>query len=209
MQPKEQQCECVHSPLQWYTTVNQTILEHDVGETEKWLRAYGLSGYRTDEKGEVIAAAFGQYNIRADTGIVDVPRSVTLDLPVTPPDINWVGMQFGRVNGSFSFGNNPTITSLKGVPRIIGGDLRCDNTRITNYSGIDKLIDKMGGIIYVPEDSTHLLGVLLVKGLSRISITKSPKSEHILNKYLNMGTRDVLSAQDELIDAGYTKQARF
>jgi hypothetical protein len=53
---------------------------------------------------------------------------------------------------------------------------------------------------------THLLGFLLVKEITKFD-TGNGAVDDIFNKYV--GTGDILSAQDELIDAGYTDQARL
>jgi hypothetical protein len=55
------------------------------------------------------------------------------------------------------------------------------------------------------EKVTHILGLLLIEGITHITI--SGPIDRIMNKYL--GTGDILSAQDELIDAGLTDQARL
>ena len=199
---------CFHGP-----NMNQSATDYDIGEIERHLNAYKLGGYLTNAKGEITTATFGRYNIRADSGIVDINHSITLGTPDTPTGANWVGVQFGRITGDFNFGHNPTITSLRGVPRIINGGLYCAQSGITNFSGIDKLIDRMNGQIYIPNESTHLLGMLLVRGLGHVNIAISTKpggtAEDILNKYIRLGHQDILSAQDELIDAGFTEQARF
>jgi hypothetical protein len=48
---------------------------------------------------------------------------------------------------------------------------------------------------------------LLIEGITHINVTGSRPVSQILNKY--RGTGDILSAQDELIDAGLTDQARL
>lgn len=198
--------------------MSSTTVDYDIGHIERQLAVYGIGGFgqvtEVNAKGEAVTAKFGQYTVRYDSGIVDVNHGVILRTPGTPTDIPWVGVQFGLVQGDFNFGENLAITSLQGVPRIIQGRLACERTLITNFSGIDKLIDRMGGQIYIRSDSTHLLGLLLVPGLGRVNISNGITSgpgnvEQILNKYINRGKQDILSAQDELLDAGFIEQARL
>jgi hypothetical protein len=49
--------------------------------------------------------------------------------------------------------------------------------------------------------------VLLIDGITGFNIDSDGPIDKILNKY--KGTGDILSAQDELIDAGFIEQARL
>jgi hypothetical protein len=51
------------------------------------------------------------------------------------------------------------------------------------------------------------LGLLLIDGICKFDIDTRGPIDAIFNKYV--GTGDILSAQDELIDAGFIEQARL
>jgi hypothetical protein len=74
-------------------------------------------------------------------------------------------------------------------------------------SGIDKMLPHINGSITCEVPVTHALGLLLIKGVTHINIDNNGPIDRIMNKYL--GTGDILSAQDELIDAGFIDHARL
>ena len=145
-----------------------------------------------------------KYTIRPD-GVVDVDGDVRLyefkgdRLPV----------QFGTVNGKFSFGDSPKI-SLEGVAEIIHGDLFCHACELKSYSGVGNLIKQIDGKFYGDVKTTHALSLVLIEqvigGFGIDGEDDSPINV-ILNRYV--GTGDILSAQDEFIDAGLIDQARL
>lgn len=141
--------------------------------------------------------------------VLNVGRSVTLwkvnelVLPV----------QFGTVTGYFDI-SHTNICSLRGIPHTIHGSFACIGTPITSLSGIHKIVKHIGGRAILPSNITHVLGVLLIDGVTSITIGSATNPvdfkyhlERILNKYLP--TQDAISAQDELIDAGYIEQAKL
>jgi hypothetical protein len=163
------------------------------------------------------------YTIRPD-GIVDVDNDVNLrnfkgtTLPV----------QFGEVSGHFDmFGTNITslvgfpvfigrdficsgcknLTSIKYAPRFIGGGFYIHDTSIKSLTGVDKVIKHISGMCWCDEKVTHILGLLLIKGITDFNIDNGGPIDKIMKKYA--GTGDILSAQDELIDAGFIDQARL
>jgi hypothetical protein len=155
-------------------------------EIKRWLDKYNIKNY-----------------IIRPNGVVDVDDNIYLrsftgeTLPI----------QFGTT-GSFDCSHS-NITSFKGFPKIIKGYFDCFESKIISLSGIDKIIKQINGngsvIVNVP--STHVLGLLLIEGVRRIDVDMRGPIDKIMNKYL--GTGDILSAQDELIDAGFTDQARL
>jgi hypothetical protein len=139
------------------------------------------------------------YTIRPG-GIVDVDGDVNL----SHLEDTIFPCQFGEVNGHFICNNTP-LTSLKGLPQFIDGEFQCWRTEIVSLSGVDKIMKEINGRFVCNNEVTHTLGLLLIKGITNIDI--NPGVDAILNKYL--GTGDILSAQDELIDAGFIDQARL
>jgi hypothetical protein len=141
------------------------------------------------------------YTIRPD-GIVDV--SGKLDLNCTEMILP---VQFGKVGRDFDC-RKSNLISLKGMPQFVGHDFFCNNDKIKSLSGIDKIIKHIGYEFYCDPDVTHILGLLLIQGITYIDVdgVEGPVDK-IMNKYIGIG--DILSAQDELIDAGFTDQARL
>ena len=106
--------------------------------------------------------------------------------------------------GSDFYCHNTKITSLEGAPQYVGGDFGCSNTNITNLDGAPQTV---GGSFYCGDTLLHgLLRLLDIKGLNSVVFDHGP-IDAILDKYV--GTGDILSAQDELIDAGFAKVARM
>jgi len=164
------------------------------------------------------------YTIGSD-GVVDVAGDVILD---RFDQILAIPVQFGNVSGEFNC-NNTKITSLKGAPHHVDGNFRCSftkvesleyaphyvggyfscyTTQVKSLSGVDKIVKHVGSDFICDDGVTHALGLLLIEGIVKINIDGTDgKVNAIMNKYL--GTGDILSAQDELIDAGFIDQARL
>lgn len=120
-------------------------------------------------------------------------------------------VQFGRVNGHFSVKGDETTpdtpkTSFVGFPHTITGCLSLFGSDFKNLSGIDKEIKFIGQEIVLNNDSTHMLGLLQIGGTGKFDIDRGVLNK-IMNKYRD--SQDVLSAQDELLDAGMIEIARF
>ena len=113
--------------------------------------------------------------------------------------------RFGTVHGTFDV-SETQLASIAGFPEIINGDLLCYRTHIVSLSGIDKIVKQVRGNIKVNHNSTHLLGLLLIEGVVKLD-TGSFRRDDILKKYI--GTGDIISAQDELLDAGFDWSARL
>jgi hypothetical protein len=140
------------------------------------------------------------YTIRPN-GVVDVNGD--LDLSQVRDKI--LPVQFGKVLGRIAYGR-ASLTSLQGAPEYVKYDFSCWGTPIKSFSGVDKIVKHVGQTFLVSADATHLLGLLLIDGIKLIHCDGGP-IDAILNKYI--GTGDILSAQDELIDAGFIDQARL
>jgi hypothetical protein len=181
-------------------------------ETEKWLRSHAIAKWHINEDGIVDVAGNVQLNdfqglvLPIQFGIVSGYFDI-YNIPLT----SLKGCPL-HVGGYFDCGNTE-ITSLQYAPSVINGNLLCSNTKIKSFSGTDKIVKQIDGYIECYNDiegyrPTHILGLLLIKGVRRFFIdgTNGPIST-IMNKYV--GTGDILSAQDELIDAGFTDQARL
>jgi hypothetical protein len=179
------------------------VRKNNIMNTKRWLQKYGISNFYI-----------------CDNGVVDVADSVSLRNYKASAEFP---IQFGKVTGNFDMGL-AYVKTLKGVPTYIGGDFDCSNTGIMSMSGIDKLIRHVSGSFncasffnqgdpsFRNTGVTHVLGILLIEGVTHIRVDSSRGSlkgpvDKIMNKYL--GTGDIISCQDELIDAGFILQARL
>jgi hypothetical protein len=175
--------------------------------------------------------AIQNYTIRPDS-VVDVNGDVNL---YNIHSIMDIPIQFGDIGGLFSV-QCTSITSLKGVPSVVNemfscsgtnittlehapaivrGHFYCNDTHIKSMSGVDKMIKQIEGEfecrpraddLWGTLTPTHLLGLLLIDGI-RMFYFDNKEVSKIMSKYC--GTGDILSAQDELIDAGFIDQARL
>jgi hypothetical protein len=139
-------------------------------------------------------------------------------------------VQFGRVSGNFvanrsnltsmigfprEVGGNvyveyvSSLSSIEGIPLMIGLDLLCKQANFKSLAGIDKMVKQIGrGVdFYQKPTPTHILGLLLISNLSYINIDEGGPIDNIMSKYI--GTGDIISAQDELIEAGFKEQAKL
>jgi hypothetical protein len=98
------------------------------------------------------------------------------------------------------------VISLEGAPQSIGGTFNCCDTNIASFHNAHKQIKHIGGKFY-SNKGTHLLGLLVIDGIPSFDIDDMGPIDKIFNKYA--GTGDIISAQDELIDAGFIEQARL
>jgi len=103
------------------------------------------------------------------------------------------------------------LTSLEGAPSSVGGAFYCSDNQLTSLEGIHLQIKKIGGKFYCIDTrlKSHVLGLLLIKGLTRAELDDT-RVEAVLNKHLpSRGMRDVLEAQEELIEAGLEEFAQL
>lgn len=98
------------------------------------------------------------------------------------------------------------ITSLVYCPHTVGGSFYAEQTKITSLSGIHKLVKKINGEFSIDPHYTHILGLLLIPGVSYIE-ANDQKLTNILNKHLK--DKNIILAQDELLEAGFTQQAKL
>ena len=87
---------------------------------------------------------------------------------------------------------------------------------LTSLKGIHKIIKEVNGDIYLGNTpiKNGILGLLMINGVRNIKNTltgssKFSKAIKIVSKYLGQGRAGVLSAQEELIDAGLDEFAEL
>ena len=162
------------------------------------------------------------YTIRFN-GIVDVSGGVDLrsfKVATFPVQFGHIGGYFycdggnilslqgapQSVDGYF-YCNDSSITSLEYAPQSVGSSFYCARTKIISLHNIHNQIKHIDGTFFGGYAATHLLGLLLIDGITKFNIDNDGPIDAIFNKY--RGTGDILSAQDELIDAGFIEQARL
>jgi hypothetical protein len=163
------------------------------GEIKNWLVQHNIAGYTINQD---VNKQLYRVDVDSNCKLYDV-------------EINVLPVQFGRVEGDF-YCNASELISLEGVPYYVGGTFYCSRTNIKSLSGIDKIVKYIGAEFFCTDlipPPTHLLGLLLIGGIKRIKIDYDGPIDKIMNKYI--GTGDILSAQDELIDVGLIDQARL
>lgn len=78
-----------------------------------------------------------------------------------------------HVNGSFDC-SYTDISSLEGAPEYVGGDFICHHTKIISLQNIHKQVKHIGGVLNIPHEATsHIIGVLFIKGLKSVAIEGS------------------------------------
>ena len=137
------------------------------------------------------------------TSLVGAPRAVGGNFYCSGTHITSLDGAPTSVGGGF-YCNDTKITSLDGAPKAVGGDFYCSHTKITSLIGAPTAI---GGNFYCSHTKIQgVLRFLQIRGVNHIVYDSGP-IDKILNKYV--GTGDVISAQDELLDAGFVEQAKL
>lgn len=123
-----------------------------------------------------------------------------------------------RVDGSLIAPNN-FIDSLDGFPTQVDGYINIAHNKLTSLAGIDKIIKKMNGSLYIDGNPiiSNILGVMKINGLSGIipGLAKNTvslnllKACEIVTKHIGDGNKGILAAQQELIDADLEDFAEF
>jgi hypothetical protein len=157
-------------------------------EIRKWLDLHGLARCRVNIHDEVECS-------------VGISLPDFSGIPSPPP------FKFSSVQGDFLCGRTP-LESIDWLPTYVGNNFDCSATNIKSFAGLHERIQYIGGTFFGTHGNipTHHLGLLLIPGIKRFSFANKTLDD-IFNKYV--GTGDILSAQDELIDAGFIDQARL
>lgn len=115
------------------------------------------------------------------------------------------------VGGSFSCTGCENLDSLQHLPEKIGGSVFAQNLpKITSLQGIHKMVRQINGIFDLTGTPihSHLLGLLMIKGLNSVKLDNSQVAE-IINKHLKLPERNAHEAQEELIEAGFSAFAKL
>lgn len=145
------------------------------------------------------------------TTLEGMPRKVTVGINAAENKLKSVAGIPSIVYSHLSLADNE-LSSFEGFPREIHGDLHLYTNKFESLKDIHKHIKVLKGCVLVTGNplKSHLLGVLLIKGVT--SLTSSvPKVDTIIDKYLpnHRGMEAVLECQEELINAGLEKYAEL
>ncbi len=120
-----------------------------------------------------------------------------------------------QINGSLLICGTE-MTDFEGLPEIINGDFYCRDNKLTSFSEIHHSIKEIHGIADFTGNhiKSHVLGLFKIDGLTGVRLTTDSenetelkKVENIINEHLSDG--DILSCQEELIDAGLKTYAQL
>lgn len=107
------------------------------------------------------------------------------------------------VNGDYWVGNCDQLESLEGAPKYINGAaMILWNPKLEDLHNVHKHFGEIrGDIRFGNSVRRNALGLLLIKGLTRVSGFGASAIENIFNKYLpnNRGMEAVFECQEELI----------
>ena len=155
-----------------------------------------------------VGGDFGCHDNRL-TSLKGAPQNVGGDFYCSYNNLTSLEGAPQKVGGNFYCSYN-NLTSLEGTPQKVNGDFSCYDNPIKSLKGIGKdYLKEINGFInldHCPIES-HMLGLLKVKGLTKIEFNHNNKVEEILNKHLK--SRDILSCQDELIENGLEEYAKL
>lgn len=114
------------------------------------------------------------------------------------------------VHGYFNAFLN-SLTSLEGAPRSVGKGVDISHNPLKSLKDVHKhfpIINGQFNLNMCPLKS-HVLGLLLIQGLSYITIKNLPLVERILNNHIHKGRAGLIDCQNELIDAGFEEYAQI
>jgi hypothetical protein len=115
------------------------------------------------------------------------------------------------IRGSLLCEENKLLTSLKGAPRFVGGNVSFSGcTNLISLQNIHLHFKKINGMFYFREvnDRTSILGLLLIQLLKGV-VFDNETITVILNKYIEKRNRNLLACALELVEAGYDEQAKL
>lgn len=110
-----------------------------------------------------------------------------------------------KTGSSFTCTSN-LLKSIDGVPSEVGGGLICDRNKITNFHDIHKQLKSVKGRIVFDGNpiTSHVLGLLMIEGVTRFTYDDDADVRDILNYALflfrDSPKKRVLYAQKRLLD---------
>lgn len=164
----------------------------------------------------------GEVHVDAQTGIVDVQGSVTLN---PKKIVSQLPVQFGRVTGNFHCHKNQLVTlqgapthvtesfscavnqlqSLDGAPSHVRGNFSCNDNPLKSLQGAPEYVGSTWYLDYDPE-----LPLLRTLNTKRVFMWPVPEAVAvILKKYAGRGKSHMLNCALELKKAGFVGNASW
>jgi hypothetical protein len=197
---------------------------------DDWLKRHGISEYTinpdgsVDVKGAVFLDDFYSARIPAKfnkvggafscsgaglTTLENCPISVGGDFRVSHNVLTTLSGFPKHVGGTVDISDNASLPSLEGMEGVtIGGSLYGERLKqLTSLKGIHKHVKSVGNKIVFPNGGikSNILGAMMIPGVQYVD-TGNREADKIMNTHLKTD-QDSLAAQDEMIDAGFTKLA--
>jgi hypothetical protein len=142
-----------------------------------------------------------QYVINAQ-GEIDV--TMDTQFTVDMPNSTSIPFQLGTISGPFKVAGG--INSLTNFPHTVNGSLSIYHSKITDLSGINKIVKRIKGNFIMGNTMTNVLGTIMIRGVVKVDGDRA-KVDEILNKYLP--TQDCMGAQEDMYAAGLEDQANL
>ena len=121
-----------------------------------------------------------------------------------------------EITGDLVCSANKKLTSLEFGPKIVKGNYWCFNCNFTSLHNIHKYTQQISNKFFcgVNPIKSHMLGLLLIKDLTEVvCYEKDIMNEpiQIINKYLKqpMSKQRMFDCQEELIQAGFKEYAQL
>jgi ribosomal protein L37AE/L43A len=197
---------------------------------DDWLKRHGISDYAInpdgtiDVKGPVFLDDFYGARIPAKfnkvggaftcagsglTTLENCPVSVGGDFRVSHNVLTSLAGFPKHVGGTVDISDNVTLSSLEGMEGVtIGGSLFGERLKqLVSLKGIHKCVKSVGNKITFADGGvkSNILGAMMIPGVKHVD-TGNREADKIMNDHLK-SDQDSLAAQDEMIDAGFTKLA--
>lgn len=115
-----------------------------------------------------------------------------------------------EVDSDFHCGFNK-LKTLDGAPKVVKRDFLCYSNDLSSLRNIHKIITRIDGCFDCEGNliSSHVLGLLLITGLTEIRSTENLMWIKILNRYVGRGKAGLIECQNELIEAGLEEFAQL
>ena len=138
----------------------------------------------------------------------DLTVDVGNNCDISQEELWEIPVKFGYINGDFRCTRN-NLSSLTNFPSHVNGNLHCSYNFIRSLHNIHKQIKVINGNLETDENQTNILGIFFIEGIEKAYVANTfTKAFEIINRNLQYG-KDVHKCQEELLEAGYSKLARF
>lgn len=152
------------------------------------------------------------YLIKRDDGTIDeAPTAEIIKLGVYNANSAGVSSFEGipkRFEGDIRLGRC-NLSSFEHAPEYVGANFILNRNKFTSLKDIHKHVKEVHGYISLDDNeiTSHMLGLMNIKGLRKIYFDYNKEIEIIFNKHLPGG--DIFEVQEELVESGYEEYAKL